>query len=180
MLINAEINIAFSSGTHTPFVQVFRILCMTSTPQPLSSSQIQARTQETSVSLTQSSCFSEFDLSCSLLVLLQVILLQKCCPKHGTLGLAICFLQSGASMTSLHKHTWWGTEMQAVLQTPLHRENTSTVDMTNVRLAGCTLWSQVINLYHEIFFIVYLYLTKREPCGLVSSRSRSIAPSPPF
>lgn len=86
MLINAEINIAFSSGTHTPFVQVFRILCMTSTPQPLSSSQIQARTQETSVSLTQSSRFSEFDLSCSLLVLLQVILLQKCCPKHGTLG----------------------------------------------------------------------------------------------
>lgn len=71
-------------------------------------------------------------------------------------GLAIYSLQRGASMTRLHKHTWWGTQMQAVLQTPLHWENTRTVDMTDVRLAACTVWSQVINFYHEIFFIVHL------------------------
>lgn len=74
-------------------------------------------------------------------------------------------------MPSLHGRTWRGAEVQTILQTPLHGEDTSTVDMTNVRAAGCTLCSQVINFYHEIFLIEHLQLVKREPCGLISGRS---------
>lgn len=123
---------------------------------PLSSSQIQAHIQETSVSLALSSCFSEHFIFFA-------------SPTSDSFAEVLSWTQHSrdqqstskwVSMTSLHKHTWWGTEMYAVLQTPLYWENPSTVDMANVRLAGCTLWPQVINFYHEIFFIVHLFLAK--------------------
>lgn len=56
-------------------------------PQPLSSSQLQPHTQETSASPTQSSSFSEFDLSRSLPVLLHIILFPQPCPKDSALGI---------------------------------------------------------------------------------------------
>lgn len=66
------------------------------------------------------------------------------------------------STERLHVHTRRRVEMQAVLQTPLHRKNTSTVDMTDIRLAYGMIWSQIIYFYHEIFIIKYLQERTRE------------------
>lgn len=74
------------------------------------------------------------------------------------------------SRRRLHRRTWWGAEVQPVLQAPLHRENAGAVDVTNVALAGRTLGSQVIDFYHEIFVIVHLESAKREPQALMTGR----------